>query len=189
MFNFVFDRRSLVLLLAGLTVAGSLLFFAGLLVGVNLGLPAHQQAAYVPRPLPAIAAKFEQKPCPEPAVEKPVPVAPAPEPEPAQIAEQEPPPPPEAVERPAPPRIVPASYQPAPGKYSVQVGAFSQKQNADAVLRDLESRGYQPYVVEMPGSRKVLHAVRIGRYAERAEALRAASELREREKISAIVIW
>jgi DedD protein len=196
MFNFVFDKRSLTLLLAGLTVAGGLLFFAGLLVGVNLGLPAHQEAAYVPRPLPAIAAKFEPRPCPEPAVpvQKPAPqpAAPAPEPEPSPepIAEQEPPPPlPEPAAKPAPPRIVPASYQKASGKFSVQVGAFSQKENADAVMRDLESRGYQPYVVEMPGSRKVLHGVRIGRYADRAEALRAASEFREREKMSAIVIW
>ena len=43
MYNFVFDRKSMVLLLSGVTVGGSLLFFAGLLVGVSWGLPVGGQ--------------------------------------------------------------------------------------------------------------------------------------------------
>jgi cell division septation protein DedD len=69
----------------------------------------------------------------------------------------------------------------------VQVGAFSQKENSDAVVRELESHGYQPYVVVMPGRHSRLHTVRIGRYADRREALQAATELRRRANISGIV--
>jgi cell division septation protein DedD len=75
------------------------------------------------------------------------------------------------------------------GAFSVQVGAFSQKENSDAVVRDLESRGYQPYVVVMPGRRARLHTVRIGRFAGRREAQQAAAELRQRANMSGIVIW
>jgi cell division septation protein DedD len=191
MFNFVFDKKSLALMLAGLTVAGGLLFFAGLLVGVNLGLPGVHQAVYTPRPLPARNEPPAARPCPEPIapVETPAPqpAAPAPSPEPVQIAEAEAPPP-APVEKPARPRAVQAALrQESSGAFSVQVGAFSQKENSDAVMRKLESRGYQPYVVEMPGRRARLQTVRIGRYADREEALRAASEFRQRENMSAIV--
>lgn len=190
MFSFVFDKKSLTLLLAGLVTAGGLLFFAGLLVGVSQGLPTGTPAAYV-RPVPA-----KQRPCPEPEP-APAPLAPAaplveePAPEP-QIAEEEPPPVP-VMERPEPePRAVMAAYEePEPveaGGFSVQVGAFRSRENSEAVIRELESRGYQPYVVERTTSkRRVLHTVRIGRYADRGEALRAAAEFRQREKMAAIV--
>ena len=204
MFNFVFDKKSLVLLLSGLTVAGGLLFFAGLLVGVNLGLPGLRQGvAYAPRavPVPAQPAKIVQPavPCPDPVLpaEKP---APEPEPEPvqappqiAQILEEEMPPAPapapvEKPERPRPAQTVQASLRSEiSGAFSVQVGAFSQKENSDAVMRELESRGYQPYVVVLPGRRARLHTVRIGRFADRQEAQQAAAELRRRANMTGIV--
>lgn len=195
MFSFVFDKKSLTLLLAGLLIAGGLLFFAGLLVGVNQGLPTGTAVAYV-RPVPA-----KQQPCPEPIRPEPAPAPAAPpieEPAPApQIAEEEPPPPAPAIEKPEPepqPQPVLAAYrepEPKPkaeGDFSVQVGAFRSKENSEAVIRELEGRGYQPYVVQRTTSkRRVLHTVRIGRYADRGEALRAAAEFRDREKMSAIV--
>jgi cell division septation protein DedD len=54
------------------------------------------------------------------------------------------------------------------------------------VIQELQAKGYEPYVVEQKG-RSLLRIVRIGRYADRAEALRAASELRRREGLEAIV--
>jgi cell division septation protein DedD len=203
MFNFVFDKRSLVLLLAGLTVAGGLLFFAGLLVGVNLGLPGfRQEAAYLPHPAPAMPVKAQ--PCPEPpspiapvvpAQQKPepAPVPFAPEPEPAppvQIAEETPAPPqpPQITEEPAPapaqiPRAVQAALRPRGDRaFSVQVGAFRVKENSDAVVEELKSRGYEPWV-ETTGS---LRIVRVGRYVERGEAQRVASALKS-ENMEAVV--
>lgn len=192
MFNFVFDKRSLVMLLAGLAVAGGLLFFAGLLVGVNLGLPGlRPEATYPPRPLPV---REVVQPCPEPVVPaearpKPLPMPEAPErmaPAPLpQMAEEEPPSPP----RPAPeraPRTVPATLRPSSsgeGAFAVQVGAFRVKENSDALIEELKSRGYEPYVVESASS---LRIVRVGRFAEREEAQRIAAELK-RGNMEAVV--
>jgi cell division septation protein DedD len=180
MFNFVFDRKSFALLITGLTLAGGLLFFAGLLVGVNFGLPTGSQVVYTP---PVLA----KDPCPEP--QPAAPVRPAPEP-PPQVVRQEPPPP---VEEEPPPVQTASLSQPEPepaetGPYSVQIGAFRSKENSDAVVRDLESRGYDPFVVPLTTRRRsVLHTVRIGRYTTREEALQAASDLREREKLDTII--
>lgn len=214
MYNFLFDKRSLVLLLTGMGIAGSVLFFAGVLVGVQWGLPFDTAPAAAPiRPVPKRAA-FQPadrpcKPVPEaaPAVPKPVPVpdllprpepkraaAPAPEPVPAQPA----PPAPAPVPPPAPVMAVAvirapdpepkASPEPAggPGRYSLQIGAFRDPKNSEKVIQDLQAKGYEPYVIEQRG-RSLLRTVRIGRYADRAEALRAASELRRREGLEAIV--
>ena len=178
MFNFVFDKRSFALLIAGLTLAGGLLFFAGLLVGVNFGLPTGTQAVYTP---PVLV----KDPCPEPQPAAPAPLPARPEPEPSpQVAEEEPPPVPEE-----PPVQVASLPEPAEeGAYSVQVGAFRSKENSDAVVRDLESRGYDPFVVPLTTrKRNVLHTVRIGQYTTRQEALQAAADLREREKLDTII--
>jgi cell division septation protein DedD len=213
MYNFLFDKKSLVLLLAGAGVAGGVLFFAGVLVGVQWGLPfetapvaaparpAPKRAAFQPgehpcKPVPEAAPAAPQQPVPVPDLfprpEKRASAAPAPEPVPAQSAPQ----PPAAVPAPAvatvatrtpdpEPRVSP---EPAgePGRYSLQIGAFRDPRNSEKVIQDLQAKGYEPYVVEQRG-RSVLRTVRIGRYAGRAEALRAASELRRREGLEAIV--
>lgn len=182
MFNFVFDKKSFTLLIAGLTLAGGLLFFAGLLVGVNSGLPTGSQVAYTP---PVLV----KDPCPEPQPAAPAPVRPEPEPAP-QVARQEPPP---VIEEEPPPVQTASLPEPEPepatrGPYSVQVGAFRSKENSDAVVRDLESRGYEPFVVPLTTRRRsVLHTVRIGRYTTREEALEAAADLREHEKLDTII--
>jgi cell division protein FtsN len=124
MYNFLFDKRSLLVLLTGLGVAGGVLFFAGVLVGVQWGVP------------------LDTSPAAAPAGE--------------------------------------------PGRYSLQIGAFRDPKNSEKVMQDLQAKGYEPYVVEQKG-RSVLQTVRIGRYADRAEAQRAASELRRREGLEAIV--
>jgi len=95
MYNFLFDKKSLFLLLAGMVVAGGVLFFSGLLVGVQWGLPV--EAAVAPRApqVPPKRAAFlpADRPCrpepearpapaPAPAVPSPAPVAaPAPKPD------------------------------------------------------------------------------------------------------------
>lgn len=182
MFNFVFDKKSFTLLIALMTMAGGLLFFAGLLVGVNWGLPAPSQIVYSPPAVPV------SNPCPEPqpAAPAPVPVRREPAPQP-QVVEEELPPPPVREEPPV--RTMTASLrQPVQGPYSVQVGAFRSQENSEEAMRDLESRGYEPYVVPLTTrKRNVLHTVRIGRYATRQEAEQAAAELREREQLDTII--
>ncbi len=207
MYNFLFDKKSLVLLLMGAVVAGGVLFFSGLLVGVQFGLPFEGAPAAAARPaVPRRAALVPaDRPClPEPqavpaAPQKNVPeVAPIPEPE--LRASAAPPVEPEAfLSEPAPapapaptvaqamtrtePKAVPAG---GPGRFSLQIGAFRDPENSEKVIQDLQSRGYEPYVIEQRG-RSVLRTVRVGRYSGRSEALRAASEFRRREGMEAVV--
>jgi DedD protein len=212
MYNFLFDKRSLTLLLAGLGVAGGSLFFAGVLVGVQWGLPfdtapvaapvrpAPKRAAFQPadrpcKPVPEVAPAAPQPaPLPDlfPPTQKRAVAPPAPEPEPARPAPQPPaalPAPVAAVAVTRAPESEPKAFpEPAerPGRYSLQIGAFRDPKNSEKVIQDLQAKGYEPYVVEQKG-RSLLRIVRIGRYADRAEAQRAASELRRREGLEAIV--
>jgi cell division protein FtsN len=211
MYNFLFDKKSLVLLLTGAVVAGGVLFFSGLLVGVQFGLPFEGAPAAAVRPaVPRRAALVPaDRPClPEPlatpaAPQKNVPDA-APIPEPELRASAAPPVEPEAfllesAPAPAPaPTVAQASIQtitrtepgamPAGGRgrFSLQIGAFRDPENSEKVIQDLVSRGYEPYVIEQRG-RSVLRTVRVGRYSGRSEALRAASEFRRREGMEAVV--
>lgn len=188
MYNFLFDKKSLILLLAGLGLSGALLFCAGLLVGVQVGLPT--SAAYVPPRLPAMKLPVKAAlpndrpctPCAEVAAAVPAPVAP----QEVEVEEPAPEPVPPAFEE---PQVQVAAMTAEEGAYSLQVGAFRNTENSDKVLRDLESRGYQPYVVPQRGSRsRVLHIVRVGRYADRGEAQKAAAALRQKDGIAAVVI-
>ena len=214
MYNFLFDKKSLVLLLMGAVVAGGVRFFSGLLVGVQFGLPFEGGPAAAVRPaVPRRAALVPaDRPCvPEPlaapaAPQKNVPEA-APIPEPELRASAAPPVEPEAfLSEPAPtpapaPTVAQASVQvitrtsepratavPAggPGRFSLQIGAFRDPENSEKVIQDLVSRGYEPYVIEQRG-RSLLRTVRVGRYSGRSEALRAASEFRRREGLEAVV--
>jgi cell division septation protein DedD len=190
MYHFVFDKKSMALFLAGLALVGGLIFFGGLLAGVNWSLPtAGPAVAQRPRVQPADFAA--ERPCPEPASAPAVlqqepafdePILEEGEPEPEPYAAEEEPVRFAALEPPAPP----AEREPH-GPFSVQVGAFRVKANSDAVLRDLEDRGYEPYVIELTSANRQLHTVRIGRYGDRTEASEAASEFRRREKMAAIV--
>lgn len=206
MYTFLFDKKSLVLLLTGMTVAGGLLFFGGILVGVQWGLPLGSYTA--PAPMVRTASLPAERPCkPEPEA-APVPMSPispepaAPEfqePEPQTFAAAAPPPEPApaipAMEEPRPELIEappPVTPEPAPvaavsqGRYSLQIGAFRQAKNSEKVIQTLQSKGYEPYVIE-ERRRSVLKTVRIGRYAHRSEALKAASDFRRREGMEAIV--
>ena len=231
MYTFLFDKKSLVLLLAGAAVLGGVLFFSGVLIGVQWGLPLPGTPAAAPSPAPRKAAvPAGLRPCrPES-----VPFAPAPEPAaaPELRAEAAPlPAPPEVRPAPAPqslpveslareaqdtqetlartePEAAPAPTTAEPimaapatamasappavsagetgGRYSLQVGAFREAKNSEKVIQDLQARGYTPYIVEQRG-RSVLQTVRVGRYAGRAEAARAAVDFRRRVGMSAIV--
>jgi cell division septation protein DedD len=195
MYNFIFDRKSLALLATGLAFAGGLLFFAGLLVGVSRAVPYEARVASLPPPAP------EPLPGPTPVAEPPIAeMEELPEPaiEADPVAEPVEPPAPAAPPEPEPPAItlpepIQAAASPAPeptasSSYAVQVGAFLRPENSEDIVRDLEGRGYQPYVEPLTNARgRLFHTVRIGRYAHREEAARAATEFRARERMAAIV--
>jgi cell division septation protein DedD len=200
MYSFLFDRKSLALLLAGAGTAAGLIFFGGLLTGLQWSLPPETLAAAPPASTAQPAALLAERPCvPEPVAPVAEPSAPATgelwastdvpqeEPEPVPLSEPEP-----VFEEPAPPVAQPAVMKTASpstdgvGRYSIQVGAFRQAANSEKVIQDLRGRGYEPYVIEERG-RSLLRTVRVGRYADRREALQAASEFERSEGMDVIV--
>jgi cell division protein FtsN len=78
----------------------------------------------------------------------------------------------------------PAQRPPARGitAYTVQIGAFASRADADARHRQLSAQGHAPRVVKVGA----LWRVRIGRYASRDAAAAAARSLKGR-KIDAFV--
>ncbi|HEV2845106.1 MAG TPA: SPOR domain-containing protein [Thermoanaerobaculia bacterium] len=198
MYSFLFDRKSLALLLAGGVTAAGLIFFGGLLTGLQWSLPPETLAVAPPSPAPRLAALVERPCVPEPAA--PVAEPPAPssgelwastevpqeELEPVPISEPEP-----VFEEPVPapvaqPAVMKTASAEGVGRYSIQVGAFRQAANSEKVIQDLRGRGYEPYVIEERG-RSLLRTVRVGRYADRREALQAASEFERSEGMDVIV--
>jgi DedD protein len=90
------------------------------------------------------------------------------------------------AEPPARPNVSTPEPAPAPvaqtatptGSWAVQVGSFSQKQNADRLARELSERGFDVSVSAVKGSGGTMHRVRVGPVEDRdsAEALRARLE-------------
>lgn len=54
--------------------------------------------------------------------------------------------------------------------YSVQVGAFSKKENAQSLLQKLTSKEYPAYLEEASSGAKVKYRVKVGRLKEKADA-------------------
>jgi hypothetical protein len=91
-------------------------------------------------------------------------------------------------ETPADPPVT-ATTEPAPQPsggvgYSVQVAAVASDAAAEGTLRQLRSAGYDPHTVHEGGFVKI----RVGRYADRAQAAAAASQIRARMGGSAFVV-
>ncbi len=99
-----------------------------------------------------------EKPAPKPAEEEP----------PARI-EQEP------TDKP-----VVAAAQPAAsttGMWAVQLGSFSNKQNAEKLAADLRKQGYAAFLSQLQTSSGQLHRVRIGPQKDRESAEAMAARL------------
>ena len=72
--------------------------------------------------------------------------------------------------------------------FSVQVGAFLVKGNAEKLVADLIRKGYEPHILKISDYRKrQLYSVRIRDCADSKEAFRAASEFKRKEGRAAIV--
>lgn len=119
-----------------------------------------------------------QKDPPKP-IEPPTPVEggpPEPEPAPAQ--------PPVAAKGTAPP--APAAAKPAAGNLLLQVGAFGTRGPATALVSRLKGKGYAAFVFSAP-SGPSRFKVRIGPFADRAEADRISAKLKKEERLSPLV--
>lgn len=150
-----------------LGVAGVALFKTGLIPGT-----APQKKVTARPSLPALPQ---------------VPVTPK-APEQAPLKEVQPPAgitPPAAVKH--PPVQTAVKRPDAKALYSVQIGAFRDEKNAEALLKQFKEKGYDAFVQSIPGEREMLHRVLIGKFEDRKEAWRLASEIRSKENISTTV--
>ena len=149
-------------------------------------------------PSPVLAASSASKTIAEAAPAKAVvsPIAPAPAPSPAPVAA--PAPAPVAVvdegakakallEGREPPAPGQAASAPAAGRYVVQVGAFAEAGRAQEVRGKLERAGLKTYthVADTKDGRRI--RVRVGPFADKAEATKAAAKIKQLELPAAIL--
>ncbi|MDB4444034.1 AAA family ATPase [bacterium] len=72
--------------------------------------------------------------------------------------------------------------------FSVQVGAFLAKRNAEKLVDDLKRKRYEPYILETPDHKnKIWYSVRIKDCAELNEAHHIAADYRDKERKPAFV--
>lgn len=94
-----------------------------------------------------------------------------------------------AAARPSPSgRPAPAKTSgPAPGTFSIQVGAFKDKASAESMVSRLKSKGYAAFVVP-PAGGDGLFNVRVGKFEDRADADRIQGKLRDEEKFKPFIV-
>jgi cell division septation protein DedD len=72
--------------------------------------------------------------------------------------------------------------------FTVQLGAFLNRENARRLAGLLETRGYAPDIsTKMDAHKRVWHLVRVGSHPDRQSASTAASEIERKLKMKAIV--
>jgi DedD protein len=124
--------------------------------------PAEQPVQPPPRPAPT---PVEQPPVEQPSVEQP-PVQPPPRSAPTP------------VEQPAA-RTAPQASPTLAGQWTVQVGSFSQSDNAQALQRRLAAEGFEAFVSRVATDAGTMHRVRVGPVPQREAAEQLLTRLRD----------
>ncbi len=130
-------------------------------------VPAASQPSPTPTTQDSEAPVREQ-----PAAERPAPVV--------EQREEAPPPVPEPVEESAdePERAAPEpAAASTTGMWAVQLGSFSNKENAERLAADLRRQGYAAFISEVSTSGGQMHRVRIGPQKDRPGAEEMAARL------------
>lgn len=86
----------------------------------------------------------------------------------------------------APPKPAPAG-KPAPGTFTIQVGAFKDKETAESVVARLKKKGFTAFVVAPDGADSLFN-VRVGSFTARADAERIQAKLRDEEKFKPFIV-
>ena len=137
---------------------------------------------------------------PAPVQTQPLPAAPAPTPAPAARPEPkpEPKPEPEPVARPVEPKVetkaetkVEAKAPAAPAAsgvgFAVQLGAFGKSEDANALRDKVRSAGFSAFVEQVRTDKGVLHRVRVGPVASRADADQLKAQVAARVGVAGMV--
>lgn len=129
----------------------------------------------------------ETAPATRPAEDSAPPAAEAePEPEPQAPAEQDEAPEPVQEERQESTRVAQAPGEPAPaaesadsatGMWAVQLGSFSNPDNAQRLASELRTSGYAAFLSQLKGANGPLHRVRVGPQKDRESAEVVAERL------------
>jgi len=215
-YDFSFNKKTFPLLLGGCAFVGILLFIAGLLIGANwkaeptvtttAAVAGSPQVAPPPPPAPAQAIAPR-----EPALKAEMVTPKAPNPSEVVVQNVAPPPVRQShrsvegigsrreVATPTIPeddgglKIISEAEPSAPEStasetFSVQIGVFTRENDANQLVRQLQNKGYAPFVLTAnDDGYRVRYAVRVGTYANWAEAAQAASNFTKQEKIQTIV--
>ena len=76
----------------------------------------------------------------------------------------------------------PATSSQNQNAYWIQIGAYSNQQNANALAEEYKRKGYDTIVIQpSPTDRRKLYRLRIGGYATRAQAEQARDQLAKQE--------
>ncbi len=112
----------------------------------------------------APAQKQKQEPPPEPVTKQAEPetVKPDPEPEPAKLAAEK-----------------PAATASSTGMWAVQLGSFSDQENAERLAADLRKQGFAAFLSQLSTGSGQLHRVRIGPQKDRESAEAMAARLQK----------
>jgi len=84
---------------------------------------------------------------------------------------------PAATTLPGGPAASPPTPSPTIARYTVQVGAFKERDQAEAVRARLAAAGHDAFIADIDGAATTWYRVRVGAYGSRDEALRAAERL------------
>lgn len=71
---------------------------------------------------------------------------------------------------------------------AVQVSAFRERREADALANRLIGKGFTAYVVEPAAGAPALYRVRVGKFKDRAEAAKAADRLKKEEQFQPWIV-
>ena len=174
--------------------AAVLVIFAVLVVPIFLdGPPADGEVVTERVLLPGQEDQKTQTVVLERDREDPVPTAATPNPEKQERVDEEPvrAEPEPAVARQDEPKEAPARSEPEPesepaatpaatsttGMWAVQLGSFSNKDNAEKLAADLRKQGYAAFLSQLTTEKGLLHRVRIGPQKDRASAEAMAGRL------------
>jgi DedD protein len=114
---------------------------------------------------------------PVPATRAPTPAPPPQDDTATQASAAEPESPaPEAVAAPAPAPAPPADSSPT-GMWAVQLGSFSNKENAERLAADLRDQGFAAFLSQLPTDGGQLQRVRVGPQKDRESAEAVAGQL------------
>ena len=163
---------------------------------VNAQVVVLNAAAEPAAPVAAAPSTAAPAPAPapvrsEPLPPEPKPVAAAPRPEPAKPEPPKPAPKPDAKPEPKPVTAAPAPAPAAPAAsnvgFAVQLGAFGQAADANALRDRVRAAGFSAFVEQVRTDNGVLNRVRVGPVANRAAAEQLKAQVAAKVGVAGMV--